>query len=124
MQVNPAARGHQQTKLCKGMHAAKLQWKAVSESAAAMDAEFYAYGEELERVEVFKYLGRLLAFDDDDTQAGRVNLKKARHVWARILRVLRAENASASVSGMFYKVTVQSVLVFGSETWVTIANNI
>ena len=68
-------------------------------------------------MEVFKYLGRLIAFDDDDTQAVRGNLAKARRVWARISRILRAENASVRVCGMFYKATVQSVLLFGSETW-------
>ena len=83
-----------------------------------MDAKFYAYGEDLERVEVFKYLGRLIAFDDDDTQAVRGSLVKARRVWARISRVLRAENVSAPVCGMFYKATVQSVILFGSNTWV------
>ena len=48
----------------------------------------------------------------------RGNLAKARRVWARISRILRAENASARVCGMFYKATVQSVLIFGSKTWV------
>ena len=101
------------------MHAARLKRKAVSDSAVAMDAEFYAYGEKLERVEVFKYLRRLITFDDDDTQAVRGNLARARCVWARISRVLRAEkNASTHVCGMFYKATVQSVLLFGSKTWV------
>ena len=69
-------------------------------------------------MKVFKYLRRLIAFDDDDTQAVRGNLAKARRVWARISRVLRAENASARVCGMFYKATVQSVPLFGSKTWV------
>ena len=116
--MNPTATGHQTTKTCEAMHPVRLQQKAVSDSAVALDAKFYAYGEELERVEVFKYLGRLIASDDDDTQAVRGNLAKARRVWARISRVLRAENASARVCGMFYKATMQSVLLFGSETWV------
>ena len=83
----------------------------------ALDRGFTAYDEELERVEVFRYLGRLLAYDDNDLQAVRSNLKKARQVWARISRVLRADNASPRVCGMFYKATVQAVLLFGSETW-------
>ena len=48
MQVNPMATGHQATKTCNAMHTARLQWKAVSDSPDAMDAKFYAYGEELE----------------------------------------------------------------------------
>ena len=47
----------------------------------------------------------------------RGNSKKARRVWEGISRVLRAENASPRVCEMFYKATVQSVLLFGSETW-------
>ena len=116
MQVNPTATGHQATKTCKAMHAARLQRKAVSDSAVAMDAKFYAYGEELERVEVFKYHGRLIAFDNDDTQAVRGNLAKAWRVWMRISRALRAENASARVCSMFYKATLLSVVLFGSKT--------
>ena len=34
------------------------------------------------------------------------------------MAVLWAENASPRVCGMFYRATVQSVLLFGSETWV------
>ena len=88
--MNPTATGHQATKTSKAMHAARLQQKAVSDSAVALDEKFNTYGEKLERVEVFKYLGRLIAFDDDDTQAVRGNLGKARRVWARISRFLRA----------------------------------
>ena len=69
----------------------------------------------MELVEVFKYLGRLIAYDDEDTRSVCGNLKKAWRVWARISRVLRAENASSHVCGMFYKATVQAVLLFGSE---------
>ena len=46
-------------------------------SARALDVTFTAYGVELDRVEVFKYLGRLLGMDDNDLQAVRANLKKA-----------------------------------------------
>ena len=47
----------------------------------------------------------------------RANLKKARKSWAWVSHVLRAENASPEASGVFYKATVQAVLLFGSETW-------
>ena len=45
------------------------------------------FGKMLEQVEVFKYMGRLLAFDDTDVQAMRGNLSKAWKCWARISRV-------------------------------------
>jgi hypothetical protein len=83
----------------------------------ALSQTFTVYGKELERVEVFKYLGGLSAYDDNDTQAVRNNLKKARGIWARLSRTIRAENASHHVCGIFYKATVQSILLFGSKTW-------
>ncbi len=86
-------------------------------SQEALGRLFAAYREELERVEVFNYLGRLIVYDDANTQAMRSNLRRARGCWAQILRVLRAENATTKTSGMFYKATVQVVLLYGSETW-------
>ena len=100
------------------MHVAKLQRNSVSNSAAALGHKFFAYGEELDWVEVFKYFGRLVTSnDDDDTQAVEGNLAKGRRCWARNSRVLRAENLSAQVNGMFFKVTVQAVLLYGIGTW-------
>ena len=55
--------------------------------------------------------------DNSDTQAIRVQLRNLRGVWGRLSRVMRAENASPRVCGLFYKATVQAVLLFGSETW-------
>ena len=46
-----------------------------------------------------------------------VQLRKARGVWGRLSRVMKAENATPRVCGLFYKATVQAVLLFGSETW-------
>jgi hypothetical protein len=40
--------------------------------------------DKLERVEVFKYLGRLLACDNNNNQAMRVNLAKARKSWGQV----------------------------------------
>ena len=80
VQVNPAAMRHQYSKTCKIIHTAKLQRKAVSDSAKALEAKFFAYSVELERVEDFKYLGRLIAYNNEDTQAVRGSLKKARRV--------------------------------------------
>jgi hypothetical protein len=86
-------------------------------SQRALECTFCANGEDLERVEVFKYLGWLISFDDPNNQAMWSNLKKARGCWAWVSHVLRAENATPKICGMFYKATVQAVLLYGSETW-------
>ena len=95
----------------------KRQHAAAEDAQQALATQFYVRGKELERVAVFKYLGRLLACDNNDTQAMRGNLAKARKCWAQVSHVLRAENAPLCICGVFYKATVMSVLLFGSETW-------
>jgi hypothetical protein len=50
-------------------------------------------------VEVFKYLGRLLAQDDNDIRVIRAQPRKARATWARVGQVLRAENVPPHVAG-------------------------
>jgi hypothetical protein len=78
---------------------------------------FSANGEELERVEVFKYLGWLISHDDADNQAMLSNLRRARRCWAWVSRVLWAENVTPKTCGMFYKATLQAMQLYGSETW-------
>jgi hypothetical protein len=87
------------------------------DSQLALKTWFTAYDKELEQVPVFKYLGCLLACNNNDTQAMQGNLKKARKCWARIFRVLRAEDTVPQVCRIFYKAIEMSVLLFGSETW-------
>ncbi len=109
--------GHHRTELYQRGWERKRQHAAAVRSQEALERSFTAYGEELEIVEVFKYLGRLISYDDANNQAMRSNLRKARGCWAWILRVLRAENATARTCRIFYKATVQAVLLYGSKTW-------
>jgi hypothetical protein len=109
--------GHYETALCKDGVARKVQHAAAERVHLALKNMFTAYGEGLERVEVFKYLERLLAYDDNNSQAVRGNLKKVQGIWARISRTLRAEIVSPRVCSIIYKATLQSILLFGSETW-------
>ena len=88
------------------------------QSALTLRQQFMVHGDVLEWVEVFRYLDRLLSQDDDDIQAVRSQLCKARGTWARIGQVLRRENAPPRVSAKFYQAIVQSVLLYGSKTWV------
>ena len=76
MQTSPEAlnRGHQQMVLCRGLFDRRMQHEAAARSQDALQQGFLCSGDELERVEVFKYLGRMLAYNDNDTQAMRANL--------------------------------------------------
>jgi hypothetical protein len=87
------SKGHMQTELYWDLCAWKRQHAVARDSQLALKTQFTVYGKELEQVSVFKYLGTLLACDDNDTQAMRGNLAKAWKCWAWISRVLRAENA-------------------------------
>lgn len=59
--------------------ATRKEQHAVAECAHfTLKQIFTAHGVELERVEVIKYLGRVLAYKDNDTRAVRGNIKKVR----------------------------------------------
>ena len=60
----------------------------------------------------------MLSAADDYQPAVVQNLAKARTVWRKISIILSREEASPRVSGFFFKAIVQSVLLFGADTWV------
>jgi hypothetical protein len=117
MQVNPQYTGHWKTESCSIGVERLTQPKAAIDSAIALRCNVKVHGEVLEKVEVFKYLGHLLAQDDDNVQAVRLQIRKAWGVWARVSQVLRAENTAPRVAAKFYKAVVQSVLLYGSKRW-------
>jgi len=119
MHVKPNAirGGHQTSLLCK-RGAARLRQRKVNEEARlAREQVFTIYGEPLQSVIVFKYLGRPLSSTDDDWPALYRNLSRARKRWGQVRRVLTRDGATPKISGMFYKAIVQSVLLYGCETW-------
>jgi hypothetical protein len=72
----------------------------------------------LEKVEVYRYLGRLFLQDSDEVQAMRSQLPKARGMWARVGQVLRRDSAPPRTSAMFYQAILQSILLYGSKMWI------
>ena len=76
MPVEDLNGGHHHTVLCQWGWERKWQYVAAVHSEEALGCLFMTYGEELERVEIFKYLGQLITYDDADTHAMRSNLRK------------------------------------------------
>ena len=54
---------------------------------------------------------------DDDWPAVVGNLQKARKIWGRFSRILIRGGASEGVR-VFFKAATQTVLLFGTDTWV------
>ncbi len=74
MQVNPQYTGHWKME-SRSIGVERLtQRKAAIDLAIALHCNFKVHGEVLEKVEIFKYLGRLLAQDNDDVQAVRLQI--------------------------------------------------
>ena len=84
-------------------------------------AAFWGYYGPLETVYSFKYLGYLLTATDDYWTAVIANLWKSRKVCFLMDRILGRKEADSHMSGRFYIIVVQAVLLFRSETWVLIS---
>jgi hypothetical protein len=118
IQVNPLYPYHWYSKECQvGVEHHKQRVTAVS-SALALRQQLAVCGNVLKRVEVYKYLGRLMAQDNNDIQAIWAQIQKARATWARVGQILQNKNASPFVAARFYQAIVQAILLYSSETWV------
>ena len=91
---------------------------AAEEERVATSRAFSTYGRTLDMVLSFKYLGSLLSAADYDWPEVIQNITKAREFWRRMKRILSREGARLGVFRFFFEAVVQSVLIFGAETWV------
>jgi hypothetical protein len=114
-----ASASHRETAFCKNETATYQKRKTFEENQRmAAETVFTANGEPIETVKDFKYLGRILSDNDSDEACVERNLKRAKGKWGMVCRILSSEDASPKVTGTFYKTIVQSVLLYGSESWV------
>ncbi len=58
-----------------------------------------------------------MSANDSDAMAVAQILKKARQWWGQLCHLLTRKHANQRVMGLFYKATVQVVLLYGAETW-------
>ena len=106
------------TEMCRSGADKKRRRLEEAEVRDSAEMAFDVYGEQLQTVSWFKYLGRILTEGDYDWSAVAGNLVKARKSWGRLQGILSREGAKKRVSGNFFKAVVQQVLLFGAETWV------
>jgi hypothetical protein len=78
---------------------------------------FTVNGMAIKTVRQFKYLGRILDNNDSNLPAVKQNLLKARKRWGMIGLILKKRKSTKpKTMATFYKVIVQSLLLFGSES--------
>ena len=92
------------------------QHKQAVALALALRREFTVNGRALERVEVFKYLRRILELGEDNAQSVRARLTAVRRAWARIGKVLHSESHPPKVAGKFFAAVCQAILLYSSKT--------
>ena len=115
---NALSSTHRNSMTCKKRTASLQTRKKALDQEAAEGISFTVDGASIRRVTQFKYLGRILDEADNDNHAVDRQLQKARGTWARVGRILSSQTTDARVRGFFYKAILQSVLLYGSETWV------
>ena len=104
--------------MCKRGADRKRRRLAEAEIRESTEMDFEVYGQQIQSVPRFTYLGRVMTAGDDNWPAVAGNLAKARKSWGRMQGILRREGATPRISGNFFKAVVQQVLLFGAETWV------
>ena len=109
---------HQQLTTCRAARRRRENEQKLVKQVEGNNVIFTVNGKPLERVRHFKYLGRILSDNDDDSICINENLKRARKRWNCIARILKVEGANAKCMSKFYLTVVQAVLLYGADTWV------
>ena len=90
-------RRHPATAQCNRGAGQKRRRLAEAELWESTERAFEAYGEPLENVTEFKYLGQVTTTVDDDWPAVVGNLRKAMKSWGQLSRILSQEGADLKV---------------------------
>ena len=106
---------HQQTEACQRGKRRRKNETLQDQQHAAKKQDFFVNGQKLEKVSEFKYLGRILTDNDDDTRAIDHQIKRARQQWNCIAKILKREGTNSMTMAKFYMAVVQAVLHYGSD---------
>jgi len=118
MRVGSLGPRHTSSAKCRQLSELRIRRERLDATVQARSRRFTLQNdEELEAVDEFVYLGRPINTPDDDNSALKRNLQRARKRWGMIRRVLVREGANPRISGLFYKASCMTVLLYGTETW-------
>ena len=98
------------------MHLAKCVVHKVQEVVKRF--KFTVDGKEIKTVSEFRYLGSVVKDDDTDGATILGSITRARGKWSRSGRLLTRVGANPMAMGLLYNIIVQTVLLYGSESWV------
>ena len=79
---------HHDTAMCRSGAERKRRRVAETELQENTERAFEAYGNPIEAVPSFNYLGRIMTVGDDNWPAVAGNLLKARKSWGRLTRIV------------------------------------
>ena len=106
---------HQDTKYCQRFQLRRI--RLIQEKSQRQIQPLEIGGQHLDYVRVFKYLGRLMSWDNQDYPAIFYNINKFRMMWGRMKVILKTNFATHKVRAQFYIDVCQAVLLYGSDTW-------
>ena len=109
---------HLSSILCKNLTKRNKNIKLQRKNVEATNESFMINKKPVENVKEFKYLGRYMNAKNDDWSAITRNIEKSQKRWASVKRVLCRDKSSTRTMGYFYKAIIQSILLYGSESWV------
>ena len=109
---------HEKTEICIQLSTRITKLKRVEKCTKAKSKNFMVNDKEIDKVNEFKYLGRWVNDKNNDWLAIKNNMNKAKQRWSHVRKILVRDNANRKTMAYFYKAVVQSVLLYGSETWV------
>ncbi len=115
MQCKPRYLRHIHTQVCLLGAERRTQRDLAVSVALALRKLFHVEGEVLEKVDLFRYLGRILAQEDDDLWAVRQQIMQGDMGESRTGPDGRQHSAKGQRK--VYKAVMQSILLYGSKTW-------
>jgi hypothetical protein len=117
-QQNAHTNQHTKSKECIQYTEVKKKRQQEVLQNAATHVRFYIDNQPVAKTTKFKYLGRIITDEDEDLPAVERQITKARTTWRRIGKIIQKKtDSNPKVMATFYKAIIQSILLYGAESW-------